>query len=235
MNNKKDYLGTVEERHNIQFETRVLVVLSMTILLFLGFEVFENTRNIAHADYSANNEVNLAEMHDEDKLMCSEHPNYRYEVEPMTTPLHLALARIFVSEGGYDGTRDYMPIFIVLKNRSQGGTELTLENMMRYSPKSFTYGSNHFAKYIPYLNEQGTEPRFWRERYPDTPWENYREKWIRALEISWNILNGHSFRNHCNGRVDHWGADRPDMIQQALQNGLTRVSCHGTRNAFWRI
>lgn len=179
--------------------------------------------------------VTSAQIYDEISGICKLHPNYEYELEPTSTPIHLALARIFISEGGLDSTNDYSPIYQVLKNRSSGGRELTLNNMMNYSPYSFNYHSDHFARYIPYLNEEGEEPLFWRERYPNRSWEDFKDKWFRALRYAYRLAGGIQMRNVCRGQVNHWGADRPDMIEQALERGLVRVNCPGAKNAFWRI
>lgn len=185
--------------------------------------------------FVGNANIAQAQIYDEDAKVCRTHPNYQYEINPETTPMHLALARIFGSEGGFDGTADYVPIHTVLKNRSKGGRELTLNNMMRYSPYSFNYHSNHFARYIPYLNESGEQPLHWEERYPDRNWSGYRGKWLRALEIARRLVNGEQIPSSCSGRVDHWGMNRPDMIEQGYANGNVPVRCRGTKNIFWRI
>jgi len=185
--------------------------------------------------FVSNANIVQAQIYDEAAKVCRIHPNYEYEIAPETTPKHLALARIFASEGGYDGTADYVPIHRVLKNRSKGGVELTLNNMMRYSPNSFNFHSDHFARYIPYLNELGEQPLHWEERYPDRDWGDFRDKWLRALEIARRLVNGEQMPSSCSGRVDHWGMNRPDMIAQGYANGNVPVRCRGTKNIFWRI
>jgi hypothetical protein len=179
--------------------------------------------------------VGEAQVYDEEIGICKVHANYGYELSPETTPKHLALARIFISEGSFMSITDYVPIYTVLKNRSRGGRELTLENMMAYSPYSFNYHSDHFARYIPYLNEVGEEPLYWSERYPDRNWEDYRDQWFRALEIARRLVAGEVLPSACSGRVDHWGMNRQDMIDRALKNGNVLANCRGTKNLFWRI
>ncbi len=193
------------------------------------------TLAITVMSFMYNNNVGKAQIYDEELGVCKTHPNYAYEVAPETTPLYIALARIFISEGSFTSTTDYVPIYTVLKNRSRGGRELTLNNMMAYSPYSFNYHSDHFARYIPYLNEAGEEPLYWSERYPDRNWEDFRDQWFRALEMAQRLVNGEVLPSACSGRVDHWGMNRPDMIKQALDNGNILANCRGTRNLFWRI
>ncbi len=174
-----------------------------------------------------------AQVYDEENMECKITQHWQNAERPMGTPRQLALARIFVSEGGFDGTYDWLAIYQVLLNRSHD-RELTLRNMMRYSPKSFNFFREDINRYIPYLNENGDRPLHWR--YKNELWESrYKAGWLRAYELAGRLVRGVRIPSTCHGRVDHWGRNRPDMITQALNNGLTLVPCRGTKNLFWRI
>lgn len=179
--------------------------------------------------------VSKAYFYDEESNICKINENWQYAERPMGTPLALALARIFVSEGGFNNRNDWLAIFEVLSNRSRSG-ELTLVNMMRYSPKSFNFFRQDEKRYIPYLNVNGERPMYWDIRYPNELWESkYQEGWFEAYALATRLTSGVRIPSSCQGRVDHWGRNNEQMIKQALSNGLTLVSCPGARNLFWKI
>ena len=157
------------------------------------------------------------------------------EPPPATPPdrkLQLALARICVSEAGFQiRTRDCELIYHVLRSRSRSG-ELTIGIMRAYASKSFDRLRTDSHRWVAYLNHTFSEPRGWDET-TSIPWSRRRDAFRDVYERAGQLIRERPV-NPCPDRLDHWGAPH-FRRRQHLQNGWKIVECGETLNTFWSL
>ena len=154
-------------------------------------------------------------------------------------PPRVALARIAVSESGWDGKRDRAAIWHVLGRRAdRHGMRLT--SMARaYSSRVFDPTRTDRRRWVAMLDprhalESGGRP----EGFPDTlPWRNFRTRWRNILLHADAFLRSHVADPCGEDAPDHWGMSVPGSIdyRRAVGAGWERVDCGETHNAFWRV
>lgn len=154
-------------------------------------------------------------------------------------PPRVALARIAVSESGWDGKRDRAAIWHVLSRRAERhGMRLT--SMARaYSSRVFDTERTDARRWIASLDARhalrtGGAPEHFPERLP---WRIYRSRWSSILAQADAFLRDH-VRDPCGDQApDHWGMSLPGSIdyRRATSAGWERVDCGDTHNAFWRV
>lgn len=141
----------------------------------------------------------------------------------------LGLARICVSESGWDSPHDCEGILSVLRSRSER-TGMTLTQAMRaYSGRVFDRNRNDSRRWIADLHLHGDKPDGWPSHLP---WEGgYQLSWYMMLEFADDLLKAD--RNELRCDAHHWG-DRHGDKERALRAGWTQVDCGETKNMFWR-
>lgn len=146
--------------------------------------------------------------------------------------LQLALARICVSEAGFQvRTRDCELIYHVLRTRSRTG-ELNLGTMQAYCTKSFNRHRTDSHRWVPHLTHTFSEPRGWRET-TTLPWSRRRAGFQEVYEFAGRIILERP-SNPCGVQVDHWGA-RGFRQRRLLRSGWRIVNCGETLNTFWSL
>jgi hypothetical protein len=146
--------------------------------------------------------------------------------------VQLALSRICASEAGFQvDTDDCLMIYEVLRNRSNTG-EVTMGIMRAYATNTFRLNRVDSRRWVPYLNDQFREPRYWRDS-SSIPWSRRQGGYINVYHFVGRMMRG-EVRIDCDERIDHWGAPH-FRRRQHLRNGWRIVSCGDTRNVFWTL
>ena len=159
-------------------------------------------------------------------------PHGSMVVDPHFYRLQLALARICVSEAGFQlRTRDCELIYHVLRTRSRSG-ELTIGIMRAYASKSFNRQRTDSHRWVAHLTHTFSEPRGWNET-TSLPWSRRRTLFRAVYEFAGALIRERP-ENPCPIRLDHWGAPH-FRRRQHLQNGWRIVECGETLNTFWSL
>lgn len=146
--------------------------------------------------------------------------------------LQLALARICVSESGFQiETNDCLMIYHVLRNRSRSG-EITMGIMRSYATKSFNMHREDNRRWISHLRSDFREPRHWSDT-TRVPWSSKRDRWIEVYEYAGILIRTNPV-SPCMERIDHWGA-RYFRRRQHIRNGWIPLNCGETMNQFWSL
>jgi len=154
------------------------------------------------------------------------------EVDRVSSRLQLALARICVSEAGFQvRTNDCLLIYHVLRNRSRS-RQVTIGIMRAYSPQSFNLERRDNHRWVSHLRADGRQPRGWDETVT-IPWSSRREGWMEVYRYAGMLLESNP-GNPCDMRVDHWGAPYYRR-RMHIRNGWTPIVCGETRNQFWSL
>lgn len=140
----------------------------------------------------------------------------------------LGLARICVSESGWDSPHDCEGILAVLRSRSER-TGMTLNQAMRaYSKRVFDRSRTDSRRWIADLHLSAQKPDGWPDHLP---WDGgYKYSWMMMLEFAEDLLGSSNLRCAAN----HWG-DRYGDKERALRAGWIEVDCGETRNMFWSV
>lgn len=150
--------------------------------------------------------------------------------------LQLALARICVSESGFQiRTWDCRLIYEVLRHRSRTG-ELTLSIMRNYATATFNRHRTDSRRWIPFLDARGAMPRHWSEA-THLSWSAYRSNFLDVYRYAGYLIQ-HNPEYPCTLPVHHWGA-RNFRVQTLVRSGWIRVECsvegRRTLNQFWLV
>lgn len=146
--------------------------------------------------------------------------------------VQLALARICVSEAGFQvRTRDCELIYHALRSRSRSG-DITIGIMRAYAPKSFNRQRNDNHRWVSHLSHTFSEPKFWRET-TTIPWSRRVDGFREVYEFVGQLIQSRP-SSPCASRVDHWGA-RHFRRRTLLQRGWRIVNCGETLNTFWTL
>lgn len=151
---------------------------------------------------------------------------------PVNRNVHLALARICISEAGFQTrTNDCTMIYHALRTRSRTG-EVTLGIMRAYAPLSFNLNRTDNHRWVAHLRPDLREPRGWRET-TTIPWSSRREGFRQVYEHVGTLLRNRP-ENPCGVRIDHWGA-RYFRRNTLIRRGWTPIECGETLNQFWSL
>jgi hypothetical protein len=136
-----------------------------------------------------------------------------------------AIARVCLSEAGWDITDDCAGIVSVLRNRQ------TALRMRTISGTAAAYSTRAFAKdrvgrraWIPWVADTDDAPPHWPS---NVSWPVHRDKWNALVEHAHELLDRPSLcadAHHWGGAMDTWRAERA---------GWSQVPCGNTRNLFW--
>lgn len=151
---------------------------------------------------------------------------------PTLRRMQLALARICVSEAGFQTrTNDCTLIYHALRTRSSTG-DITMGIMRAYSGRTFDRSRTDSHRWIPHLDHNFREPHGWRETVT-IPWSTRRGGFIEVYNHAGNLIRSRP-ENTCGIRIDHWGA--PGFRRELhLSNGWQLVECGETLNDFWSM
>jgi hypothetical protein len=186
---------------------------------------------------NTNDEIpNVRKIFVEKIMSCNYDPDAmsHYEPPPIdpNAEIQLALARICVSEAGFQtSTDDCTFIYHALRNRSRNG-EITLEIMRAYARGTFNTERTDSRRWIPHLRADFQEPYGWRETV-DLPWSARRNGFISVYNHVGRLLRSPR-RAPCDRRIDHWGA-RGFRRELHLSNGWHLLECGNTLNDFWSL
>jgi hypothetical protein len=147
--------------------------------------------------------------------------------------LQLALARICVSEAGFQvRSNDCTLIYHVLRGRSRTG-ELTMGIMRAYAGMAFNERRTDSRRWILHLNHTFDEPREWSETVT-IPWSVRRAGYIDVYHHAGMLVRTRPRSTPCGVRVSHWGA-RGFRRDLHLRQGWRLVRCGNTHNDFWYV
>ena len=147
--------------------------------------------------------------------------------------LQLALARVCVSEAGFQThSNDCTLIYHVLRGRSRTG-ELTMGIMRAYAGNIFDEGRRDSRRWILHLNHAFEEPREWSETVT-IPWGARRAGFIEVYQHAGMLVRTRPRETPCGARVSHWGA-RGFRRELHLSQGWRLVRCGNTHNDFWYV
>ena len=164
-------------------------------------------------------------------------------------PSYLALARICVSEAGWDcfESGDGLAIHEVLLRGAERHDMTYVTFARSYSPRAVGDRPSSLRPWIGGMREDGAAPSAWPRIVtrpgrdgmvrvePHPPWSHYRERWLavlsRAREVVALTLDGVGDWSPCSGSVHDWGGamDRA----RAERIGLIPVECGETANDFY--
>lgn len=136
------------------------------------------------------------------------------------------IARVCVSEGGWDNGPDCDAIVYVIRSRAER-LGLTLREMVAaYSGRVLDTARTDRRRWLAHLTAAGTFPAGWPVT---TSWERHRVYWLATVERVRRLL-ARPLRAPCESHVDHWAARSVDR-----SSIWTRVDCGATHNVFWRV
>lgn len=146
-------------------------------------------------------------------------------------PTVLVLARICVSEAGWDSRQDCAAIFQVLRNVRRN--DETLMGAMRRASRVVSEmwePTTRRHRWLVNLKLDGSEP----DHFPEVAdWDrHYRHRWFEVIAHARALIEGEAHAHPCPGAVIAWGGDMDDYL--ALQRNLIRVDCGDTANTFWK-
>lgn len=164
-------------------------------------------------------------------------------------PAHLVLARICVSEAGWDcfESGDGLAIHEVLLRGAARRDTTYVDFARTYSPRATGAVPSRLRPWVGGLREDGEAPSSWprvvtRTRHdgsvavdPHPPWSRYRGLWLavlaRARSVTALTLEGVGDWSPCARSVHDWGGamDRA----RAERIGLIPVDCGETSNDFY--
>lgn len=154
------------------------------------------------------------------------------ELNSVRVRLQLALARICVSESGFQtSTNDCLLIYHVLRTRSRSGN-ITMGIMRAYAPRSFNLERTDNHRWVSHLRSDFREPRGWSD-VVTISWSVRRDGWREVYEYAGWLLRSEP-PNPCGIRVDHWGA-RYFRRNRHIRAGWIPIECGETRNQFWSL
>lgn len=143
----------------------------------------------------------------------------------------LALARVCVSEAGWEATPECAAIHQVLADRARQMEISYMAALCFYSTRTCDRGRRDPRRWIAWLSPDLRRPRGW----PDGMlWSRYRPRWRVMLKHAGAVLRN-EVESPCETPPHYWGMPRGIDLERALQAGWRRLECEGTRNAFWRV
>lgn len=148
----------------------------------------------------------------------------------------LMLAQVFVSESGFDGTADHLPIARYTRNLSHfWGAPMDVAMVRRYRRALAPASERRSRPWLANLDRSGDEPRLWPHGSNSQPWSERRPQWLAALARADAFLERRvDAPAGCNPHS--WGSPTYDaaQIQSTLANGGHIVNCGNTANVFLR-
>jgi hypothetical protein len=149
-------------------------------------------------------------------------------VEASRPAEQLGLARICVSEAGWDRGPDCPAILEVLRDRSRKMRITLLGAMRAYSGRTFDRARTDARRWIADLQWHAGRPEGWPR---NANWEGrYRNSWQDMLLYAGQLLG--SDDHPCKADPHHWAAPH---FRRPFDLGWERVDCGETANAFWRV
>jgi len=146
----------------------------------------------------------------------------------------LLLARVFVSESGFDGVADHLPIARYTRNLSHHWRAPMGVTMVRRYTRALAPAEERRSRpWLANLDRSGDAPAGWPER--DQAWSERRGQWLAALARADAFLAREvDAPAGCNPHS--WGSPTYDAAQIAstIANGGFVVSCGNTANVFLR-
>lgn len=141
----------------------------------------------------------------------------------------LWLARLYVSESGWDSPTDRAALFHALRNRQETlGESSLLSTMRRYSRPLFA-SDRPRRRWVQALREDGGAPRFW----PRTlTWAPFADRWKAILDEARAHLESPP-PNPCDADIEHWGGPYVDRarLEAMIASGVWRRSHCGAGDA----
>ncbi len=143
----------------------------------------------------------------------------------------LALARVCVSEAGWDATPECAAIHQVLEDRARVIGFSYIAAVCSYSTRTCDRGRQDPRRWIAWLSPSLDEPEGWPR---GMLWSRYRDRWRTMLDHAGAVLRG-QVQSPCEEPPHYWGMPRGIDLARAQEAGWERLSCPGARNAFWRV
>lgn len=138
------------------------------------------------------------------------------------------LARVAVSEAGWDNAHEHAALWHVLAARAES-RGITIASMTRSYSRRAVEGSER-KPWLGELDQSAHAPASWNA---NVPFSVYRSRWLRVIERAQLFLRA-SVNNPCPGAM-HWGDRSERLTRRAESLGLVEVRCSvRTANRFWR-
>lgn len=144
----------------------------------------------------------------------------------------MALARVCLSEAGWEPGDDCAGILAVLRSRQATlGTRSLASMAHTYSGKVFRRDRTDARAWIAWVEDSESVPKHWPM---NVSWPAHREKWAAIVELAGVLIDQPS---ECD--ADHWGGRFAADMARPLREGWIEVDCsrgdEPTRNAFWTV
>lgn len=195
--------------------------------------IFNGCLQENYGAHSTPNDSGVSSSYTSNPDFCSDSSGQEAELETVDQDLQLSLAKICVSESGFQvRTNDCTLIYHVLRGRSVTG-ELTMGIMRAYARNVFNENRKDSRRWITNLNSRFEEPIGWAENVT-IPWSLRREGFIDVYRHVGELLRTRPTETPCGVKVSHWGA-RGFRRELHLSRGWRLVECGKTNNDFWVV
>lgn len=158
-------------------------------------------------------------------------PDAGDELDQVDPQEQLALARVLVSEVGWEPTAEGAAIHEVLEDRSRRMGLSYLTTLCAYSSRTCDTERADRRSWIAHLRPGDARPEGWPAR---ASWPRHRARWLALQQHAGEVLSGR-VESPCSGPVHYWGMPSGIDLRRAQAAGWSRVDCPGARNAFWRV
>ncbi len=148
-------------------------------------------------------------------------------MNPDTFRIILMLARVCVSEGGWEGHQECVVIVNALMEQAED-RGITLERQIcAYAPNSCDRRRQDDRRWIAYMTPDGRAPRGW----PRLNWERYRVRLAAMMVVAYRAYLGIEVSSCPAGY--HWGSSWCSSCRRRMrQSGFRRIDCPIANN-FW--
>lgn len=152
-------------------------------------------------------------------------------MNPETFRLILMLARVCISEGGFDGHEECTVIVHSLIEQAAYRNTTLEAQICAYSPNSCNRRRTDSRRWISFLHpERDTRPPGFPTRLP---WTVYRAKVAAMVVTAYNAYQGVSV-NACPGAF-HWGSRHCGRCRRRMREyGFQRLPCPVGANHWWQ-
>lgn len=141
--------------------------------------------------------------------------------------LSLMLARVCVSEGGWNG-HDECTVIVhaLIEQATERGIPLR-NQICAYAPNSCNRNRER-RRWIAFLHP---ERRYAPPSWPNLPWERYRARFASMMITAYRAYIG-ELPSACPGGY-HWGAKWCRACRRRMRRGFVRIECDIAANAWY--
>lgn len=147
---------------------------------------------------------------------------------PQIFTISVMLARVCVSEAGWDA-HDECAVIVHALNQQAIQRNVSLKRQIcDYAPKSCDQERTR-RRWIAFLEpDRRTAPPGW----PRLPWEPYRAKFAGMVVTAWETMTGRR-ASPC-PEAFHWGSRHCPACERRMRRRFERIECVGMKNVWYR-